>query len=384
MALIPSRSSRLGRWRQWLARDDGRLSIWASILLVLLPGQRAAAAALPEERADALFHIYDGGGQRVQGPAVLVRKNFAEKFSLSAGYYVDQISGASIDVITNASPYHEERDEISTSGTYLYRDTLIGFGYTRSTENDYKASTFDFSVSQDFNNSTTTLTLGYTKGDDRIGRVDTPSFSATANRASYSVALAQVINPTLLGSIAYELTADDGYLQNPYRSARVLGAALPEIYPRTRTGQAVSARLVKSWTPNLSTRIEGRYYFDTWGIKAFNVGVGFSRYVFRDWLLDGSYRYYSQQAASFYSDNFQRPLNFIARDKELATFQSHTIGTKLTVPLVRAPYLFLNHINVSASFEYILLNYSDFTDLRNGQRYGFNAAVGQVFLTAYY
>ena len=380
----PLAKARCSRWQHLRETLTSRLAIWAPMLLMLVPGQRAGAATLPDERGDVLFHIYDGGGQKVLGPAVLIRKNFAEKFSITAGYYVDEISGASIDVITNASPYHEERREITAGGEYLYRDTLARFSYTGSTENDFKATTYDFSISQDFFNNTSTITLGYTKGNDRIGRVDTPSFSAKANRANYSLSLAQVINPSLLGSVSYELSADDGYLQNPYRSARVLGAALPEIYPRTHAGQAVAARLIKSWSPHFSTRLEGRYYFDTWGIKAFNVGVGASGYIYRDWILDGNYRFYSQKSASFYSDNFLRPLNFIARDKELATFTTHTVGAKLTVPLLREKFGFVSRVNASFSAEYILLDYKNFTDLRNGRPYSFNAAVGQFFLTAYY
>lgn len=380
----PAHSSWSSRWRQRLDALRQRLSVWAPMLLMLVPGHRAAAESLPEERSDALFHIYSGGGQKVLGPAVLVRKNFAETFSVSAGYYIDRITGASIDVVTNASPYKETREEISAGGEYLYRDTLVSFSYTGSNENDFDANTYSVAISQEFNHSNTTLTLGYTRGNDRIGRVDTPSFSAKANRANYSVSMAQVINPTLVGTLSYELSADDGYLQNPYRSARVLGAALPELYPGTRTGHAFAPRLIKSWTPTLSTRLEGRYYDDTWGVKAFNVGIGASAYVHHDWLLDGSYRFYSQKSATFYSDNLQRPQTYMARDKELATFTTHTIGAKLTVPLIRERHGVLSHMNASFTAEYILLDYKNFTDLRNGKPYGFDAVVGQVFLTAYY
>jgi len=361
-----------------------RMIVWAPALAALFPGHRAAAATLPDERADTLFHIYDGGGQQVLGPAVLVRKNFLEQFSLSAGFYVDEISGASIDVVTNASPYHEERREASVGGQYLYRDTRLTFGYANSIENDFTATTFEFNVSQELFNNTTTLTLGYVKGNDHITQVGSPDFAETANRNNYSVSVAQVVNPTLLASLSYELSSSDGYLQNPYRSARVLGAALPEIYPRTRTGQAVSAKLIKSWSPRWSTRIEGRYYHDTWGISAFNVGVGASTYVHRDWLLDFGYRYYHQNAAVFYSDSLQRPQNFQARDKQLATYDDHSVTARLTVPLLKQKHGFINRVDAGATIEYFLINYQDFTDVRNGKLYGFNATVGQFFLTAYY
>lgn len=69
----------------------------------------AQAGVLPEDRADALYHRYDGGGVTIDGPSLLVRKKFAEKYSVSANYYMDMVSSASIDVVTTASPYTETR-----------------------------------------------------------------------------------------------------------------------------------------------------------------------------------------------------------------------------------------------------------------------------------
>ncbi len=53
------------------------------------------AAQLPEERADAMYHRYDGGGVTISGPSILARKQFGESISVSANYYVDAISSAS-------------------------------------------------------------------------------------------------------------------------------------------------------------------------------------------------------------------------------------------------------------------------------------------------
>ncbi len=357
------------------------------MLLILLPGQRANAATLPEQRSDVLYHLYDGGGQTVQGPALLLRKNFAEKMSVSAGYYIDQISGASIDVVTNASPYHEERREITAGTDYLYRDTLMSASYTGSNEHDYKARTYDFSVSQDMFENRTTLTLGYFQGNDRVGDVTNPSLDAKANRNGYSVSVAQVINPTLIGNLSYEGTADDGYLQNPYRKVLVQHRYELQQYPGTRSGQAVSQKFVKSWSTRWSTRIDYRYYWDSWRVRAFNVGIGGSEYILGNWILDGSYRYYTQQAASFYSDDFVQPQDYMTRDKELAHFHSHTLGAKLTAPLYQrnpGSHAVVNSINVSFAFDYMIVGYQDFTDVRNSQLYSFNAAIGQIFFTVRY
>ena len=83
-------------------------SLLALPLALSLPAP-AGAGVLPDDRADALYHRYDGGGVTVDGPSMLVRKKFGENFSVAANYYVDMVSSASIDVVTQASPYKETR-----------------------------------------------------------------------------------------------------------------------------------------------------------------------------------------------------------------------------------------------------------------------------------
>ena len=73
--------------------------------LACLVAASTVADVLPEERADVSWRTYEGGGLKVQGPAMLVRKNFSDNISVSAGYLVDQVTGASIDmVVLGASP----------------------------------------------------------------------------------------------------------------------------------------------------------------------------------------------------------------------------------------------------------------------------------------
>ena len=104
---------------------------------------------LPEDRTDFLYHRYDGGGVTIDGPSVLVRKSVGKSVSLSANYYVDMVSSASIDVITTASPYTEERTQYSLSADYLRGNTTMSVGYTNSVESDFDANTYSLSLAQD-------------------------------------------------------------------------------------------------------------------------------------------------------------------------------------------------------------------------------------------
>ena len=82
-----------------------RITITALALLFAV--SHAHAGVLAEDRADVLYHLYDGGGVEIDGPSVLVRKQVGKSVSLVGNYYVDMVSSASIDVITTASPYTE-------------------------------------------------------------------------------------------------------------------------------------------------------------------------------------------------------------------------------------------------------------------------------------
>ncbi|MGA9031919.1 MAG: hypothetical protein WB402_05330, partial [Sulfuricaulis sp.] len=83
----------------------------AIILFLCLFAVHGQATVLPDERADGMYHYYDGGGVRVTGPALLVRKNVTDNVAVSGSYYADTVSCASIDVVTTASPFKEKRTE---------------------------------------------------------------------------------------------------------------------------------------------------------------------------------------------------------------------------------------------------------------------------------
>src|ERR1035437_1491476 len=119
-------------------RSGGKYARVMQRLLALLGGVMAAhaarAVALPEDQAEVLYHSYNGGGVVANGPALLVRKRLADTVSLSASYYVDAVSNASIDVVTSASPYRETRNEYTLGADYVYRDSQISLTTSSSQE----------------------------------------------------------------------------------------------------------------------------------------------------------------------------------------------------------------------------------------------------------
>ncbi len=354
--------------------------------LLLLPP--ALAAVLPEDRADSMYHYYRGGDVTVSGPALLVRKSVGDSVSVSGRYYMDSISSASPDVVSGGSPYKDKREEFGLGVDVLHGSSLISAFLSSSKESDYLADTYSLNVSHELFGGLTTVNMGYSQGQDVVQRVDT-SFESGINRYSFRLGLSQVLSKSLLLGLNYEGIAEDGYLSNPYRSVRILGAFREEIYPGTRDSQALALRLVKGFSSDnravgSSVRAEYRYFRDNWGIRSNTMGLAYQRYFGARWLGELHYRYYQQSAASFYSDNFLTEMTYMARDKELSTFHNHSIGTKLSWALLRQRFLFFERASLNLAHDYILFSYDNYTNVRTGQLYSFGANVLQLYISAWY
>jgi hypothetical protein len=263
--------------------------------------------------------------------------------------------------MATASPYSEQRDEKSVGVDYLHGKTSIGLGYTNSEESDYTADTYTFGISQDFFGDLTTLGLSYAVGRDEVRRNFDDEFSDNVDRQSFGLSLSQVMTKNMLLNITYSAITDEGFLNNPYRTVRFedpsspIGYSYePELYPRTKTSSAAAIRSLYYLPYKASIRAEYRYYTDTWGVDAFNAEVGYVHTLPKGITMDVSYRYYSQDAADFYSDLFprQQAQNFLARDKELSTFSSHTFGMGLTYEfgMKLLPFFKKGEINLKADY----------------------------------
>ena len=357
------------------------------------------AGVLPDDRTDMLWHSYDGGGITVQGPSVLVRKKFGDSLSLSGNYYVDMISSASIDVVTQASPYKERRTQESASAEYLHGKATYSTGYITSSEPDYHAKTAFFNIAEDMFGDLTTVSFGGTRGWDKVGRHNDPTFSRDLDRRNWQVGLTQVLTRNWLAGFNFETNESEGFLNNPYRSVRYIDpnsarrySYEPERYPGTRSGNAASADL-KYYLP-WHAALDGnyRYYTDTWGILAHTLRLGYTQPI-RAWTLDGHVRLYRQTHADFYSDLFPYvdAQNFLARDRELAQFQSVTLGLTATWELHLPQPSWLTRTTLNLSFDRLHIKYDDFRDVRvhvtvpgTEPLYVLDANVMQFFISAWF
>ena len=369
-----------------------RLVLFALLFFAL----SVEAAVLPEERVDLLYHRYDGGGVTVDGPSVLVRKNIGDSVSIGANYYVDNVTSASIDVKVRASEYTEERTEYGVNVDYLRQKTTMSAGYTKSDESDYTAETYSLGISQDMFGDLTTVSMGMAYGENTVEDNTIPDFSEDVEVRSYRIGISQILTKSMIMAFAFETISDEGFLNNPYREVRFLNPDgsvgwQKEVYPRTRTSNAVALR-GSYYLPQRSAVQAGiRYFEDNWGIEATTYELSYTMPYAESWIFEGRVRYHDQDKADFYSDlfPFQDAQNYLARDKELSKFTSTTLGGGVSYEFGRS-WSAIDRGSLNAQVDWIYFDYNDFRDLTKSGAvgdeplYDFDAWVTRLFLSIWF
>ena len=373
----------------WLQRLRVHLrERWRALLSTALAGTAAPcmnpaqAATLPDDRAEATYHLYDGGGVQASGPALLVRKSLGDRVALSAQYYVDAVSNASIDVVTYASPFKEKRVATDFGADWLVGNTTLSLAYNRSEEPDYIAEGVGLDVATEVYGGMTTVSLGFTRARDLVGQKLTQGWIDRALHWQYRAGITQILSPRWLVSLNAEAVADEGFLGSPYRAARVFGAAVPERNPRTRSSRAVKLRSINDTSalvPRSSFRAEYRYYWDNWDVKAHTTEFGVAKHLGTRFMVEGLVRHYSQSKALFYSDDAQAETVFVSRNRQLSTFSTTAVGAKLTATWPGATPG--TELRVTGSLERKQFRFRDFTDLRSNRPYAYDANVVQVVVS---
>jgi hypothetical protein len=370
-----------------------------SLMLTLSTCQKAHAAVLQNDRIDVLYHSYKGGGMSIDGPAILLRKKTSETLAVSAYYYVDSISSASVDVMSTASPYTEKRNEAQLGLEYLHEKTLMDFSVRQSKEDDYLAKSVNFNISQDTFGDLTNLSLGLAYSDNEVKRNGDAFFEEQSQQYRIRAGISQILTRNLSIGLNFEAVADEGYLNNPYRSVRYIDNTQPsgvgyqsEVYPNTRNSFAskISASYFLPYRAALF--VHYRYFSDSWQIDSSDIEVSY-RHPFADvFELELKVRQYQQTQASFYSDLFpyNNAQNYLARDKELSEFDDLTLGLGLTY-LVPAKYVYGGlKSEVSLQWDYIKFDYKNFRDPTAGEvvgeepLYDFSANVIRLFYSLYF
>jgi len=374
-----------------------------------LLGRTAGADVLPDNRADLFYSRYSGGGMEIQGYSALVREKFSDTFAVEASYFVDKVSGASVDVLSQASVIKDERKQKNLTVNWVHDKTTYTVGYTESRERDYISYTPHFALSQDMFGDLTTVTVGYSRTRDIVGEndgtADVPviAWLGHAESRAYDLGVSQIITRNMIAGLTLDVITDNGYLANPYRSIRYYDPASAkgyglgsQVYPDTRTSTAVEGR-IKYYLPyRAAAALSYRYYRDTWGIVGHTIEIDYTQPFANLWILEGRVRLYSQGHAVFYSDVFPYAgyQNFEARDQDLAAQKNTTIGAKATYAFLPEGWKVFKRGTATIDVSRIQFKYSDFRDIRDygepqyapGEEplYHFDATIYQLYMSMFF
>jgi hypothetical protein len=381
----------------------------AAIIGALLLVRSTSADVLPDDRADVFYSKYSGGGMDITGYSALVQKKITENLAVNVNYFVDKVSGASIDVLSQASVIKDTRKQSSGSVQYLHDKTTYTATYMTSNERDYRSDTASFSLSQDMFGDLTTVTLGFANTHDKVGEnngtADNPNVAwlGHASTFSYEGGISQIITKNFIAGLNLQVIDDSGYLANPYRSIRYLDATNPkgyslasQVYPDTHTSTAIQVQ-GKYYLPyRAAITASYRYYNDTWGVIGNTYELDYTHPIRNVWIFEGRVRYYKQNQATFYSDlfPFNPAQNFEARDQNLAALNNTTIGGKVTWAFKPDGWWVFKRGTLTADVSRIRFNYQDFRNIKNygvpqyqpgtEPLYDFNATVTQIYVSMFF
>jgi hypothetical protein len=205
-------------------------------------------------------------------------------------------------------------------------------GYSRSQENDYLSQTFLVGGSLDLFQRNTTLSLSLAHMADASTPVWTRGVTRLLETNGFDLGATQVLTRKAQARLVFSYADAEGYLSDPYAFIQIgnqTGNPMPARQPGSRQRMDVSAAFKQDLGWRTSGELGYRYYQDSWGVYAHTVDLGVTKQV-GDWMLEPSYRYYTQSQAFFFRNFYEVNQPYITRDLKLAAFSTQLLGLELT------------------------------------------------------
>lgn len=224
-------------------------------------------------------------------------------------------------VVNTGASVDDQRLDLSTTGTYyVSSDTAVSGSVGFSTEEDYNALYGGMGVVLEFYNKHVTADFGVSFSSDKLsptpsdrGAIGQDVRITEASKGTFSVyaGYTQVLNRISTFQTGVSYTAKHGYLTDPYKLVAIVNENglltdfQNENRPIDRKQLAWVARY-RLYLERLSTavHIDYRYYSDNWEIYS-NTAESSLHFRWKQLLLVGGFRYYSQTEADFHDYWFQ-------------------------------------------------------------------------------
>ena len=278
---------------------------------------------------------------RVVQPVVEVEKDLPGGLDVNTHALVDAITSASAaSGPSGDNIFTEVRDQAGVRRGKNWSRARATLSYSYSAESDYWSHIVAAGASFRLWGDTATLSLSAGAGFDEVGKrvqgaAPTPALGpgdpcipngtrhCPLHQRFAGIGYSQVLSPTLLLQLGYELTLLDGYLASAYRPVASKGN---EVVPDHRWRNALAVRLAKYYPEvGVGFQLHYRYYWDRyfqyklgflptfasdplamggdpWQVRSHTAELRAFKTLGRDLELRLTYRYYSQGSAAFWCD----------------------------------------------------------------------------------
>lgn len=378
-----------------------------SLLQISAPLVQAADSDWDIDTAFLYYGESDGRVQAAE-PAIYAGRNFGDDNRIDLRLVVDVLTGATpngahatsvAQTFTTPSgngsytanagetplddTFHDTRVALGADWSItLDRVSKVILGLNASAEYDYFSLGLSSTYARDFNNRNTTLTAGIAFNNDTINPVGgvplelAPMVAQgfTLNRSGSSdsktlsdfiIGVTQVVSRKTIVQLNYTLGLTDGYQNDPYKIVSVIDPVtglpatasgssyfdtattgnLPYVYesrPDSRQRNSLYFKTVHHLTEDV-INASYRYFWDDWGITSHTLDFRY-RYQLKNSYLQPHIRYYTQEAADFYTHNLKLGSDidassgvvasrYASNDYRLAKLTTSTLGLKYGLPL---------------------------------------------------
>jgi Protein of unknown function (DUF3570) len=307
----------------------------AALALPILVAPGRAAAEGNEIGFDVLGYK-ERGLMKVTEPVLWARGTINEVWDVEASAAVDIITGASPRLVSNANgapvqtltgaSINDRRNTAEIKVARHIGDWTLAASRAVSDEEDYNSKAFGLEARLDLNQKNTTLVAGYGKSNDRVGSSDNPDFHAPRYTKEYMVGITQLLSPVDLIQSTVSWARGEGDYNDPYKFTITFYPdgvlAAQDTRPDHRNTVAWLTRYRRHFADaNGSLQADYRYYHDDWGITAHTIEVGWQQTLSDRWEVRPGLRYYTQNAADFYSPVIPQPQPaVISSDQRLGAY----------------------------------------------------------------
>jgi hypothetical protein len=270
-------------------------------------------AAAAEPGGEATLRVYsDDDDITVVSPSVRVEAT-AGATTLEIDATADAVTGASVDVVTSASPrpIDERRVELGVGGARAIIAGLAATAVVRgSHERDHDAVRAGAGLRVELMERRLTIDARYLGGYDAIGTVVDADFARDRTLHQLVLGATIVLDPRTLVDVVAEGTSSVGYHASPYRRVPLVDPAMPtptwldEAVPETRRWLAATIRWRRAIGESWFASAGYRAYADRWSIASHTATVELRRAIGARVLAGATARGYLQDGAWFYRPSY--------------------------------------------------------------------------------